>query len=128
MKHKSWFITFYKFSVTAELNTMTEFQFQYSTTSEKTGITTHQYKNDRYAMTIHTEIINMHQSILYPITINAIGTEIDVAPDIKILSKNNIDVICPPSIGIEQIPRLQQYLAEISDLIIDIKNILLGFK
>lgn len=110
------------------LKIMKEFQFQYSTASEKTGITTHQYKNDRYAMTIHTEIINRHQSILYPITINAIGTEIDVAPDIKILSKNNIEVICPPSIKIEQIPRLQQYLTEISDLVLDIKNILIHFK
>lgn len=107
---------------------MKKFQFQYSTTSEKTGITTHQYKNDRYAMTIHTELINRHQSIVYPITVTAIGTEIDVAPDIKILSKNNIEVICPPSIGIEQIPRLQHYLTDISDLVIDIKNILMGFK
>lgn len=106
---------------------MEAFQFQYSTTSEKTGITTHQYKNDHYVMTIHTEIINRQRSILYPITVNAIGTEIDVMPDIKILSKDHIEVIWPPSILVEQIPILQDYLTAIPELVIDIKNILTRF-
>lgn len=102
---------------------MSVFQFQRKKESDKTGFISYVFGNGQYSLTIHA-IPNekREKEILYPIRVKAVGQDIDITPDINIMSKKEIDLALPPSITLEQVPQFKDYLETLPGVINSLKD------
>lgn len=101
------------------------FQFQQKN-QLKSGMICYTFKNDRYILTIYAiPEENNKMTILYPVKVKAVGPEIDIAPDLNLISKTKAELALPPSISIDQVPQFQGYLELLPGMMDSLTDILL---
>lgn len=93
------------------------------------GYLTYQFISNEYLLNIHAmskEDGNIE--VIYPIVLKAVGKDIDIAPDLHMISKQKAEIFLPPSIPMEQVTDLQKQLDRLSGAAEELQKIIKNIK
>ena len=89
------------------------------------GYLTYQFTSNEYLLNIHAMSKEEgYSEVIYPIVLKAVGKDIDIAPDLHMISEQKVEIFLPPSISIERVPELQKQLGGLSGAAEELQKII----
>lgn len=102
---------------------MEEFQFR-GRKESKAGFATYLFENAQYSVAVHTLEEEGGKQILYPFKAKVTGRDIDIAPDINVLSPKSAELSLPPSVPMERLQPFQDSVGSAPGLWDSLKRVI----
>lgn len=91
---------------------------------KKAGFWSYTYMHPLYSMVVHVVKERGKNEILYPVSVKAVGNDIDIIPDAHIMSGSQGELVMPPNVSFERFSAFKKQLDALPDVLEQIKDII----